>query len=85
MGSLFYPCQRCGEVWLPRLSPIVRKRLLKVVRIGSDLGPHNANENAPSIEWFLIVKLATPILELTNRGLGYGAVIALGKILAPLM
>ena len=55
------------------------------MRIGSDVGPYNSNQDASSIEWFLVVKLATAILELTNGGLGYGAVIALGKILAPLM
>src|SRR5712692_1371028 len=54
-------------------------------RIRSDVRDDKSNENGSAIKWFLIEKLAAPILELADGGLAQGAVVAVGKIETPLV
>ena len=81
----FVTRQGSYKVWLPGSASIVRKRLLNMMRIWSDIRPDDSNEDRSIIECFLIEKLPPPILELTDHRLIQDAGCAVGKILTPLM
>ncbi len=53
--------------------------------IRRDVRYDESDKNGPTIQQFLIVELAAPIVELPDRGLGHDAVVAVGKIEAPLI
>ena|SRR6266496_3748112 len=76
----------CGNpIRFPCLTSVVRERLFKVARVGSDIRYHESNQNGAASECFLIEKFATSIFELANRGLAHAAAVAVGKVEAPLV
>jgi hypothetical protein len=54
-------------------------------RIGGDVRNHKAHENGSPMQRFLVIKLATAVLETANRRLAQAAVVAVGKIQTPLL
>src|SRR6266849_4312763 len=56
-----------------------------MARIRSDVRYDKSNIDGSTTKCFLVEKLAASILELADRGLAQGTVVAVGKIEAPLV
>src|SRR6266852_5905391 len=81
-------CHACvcrDPVHFPSLASIVREGLFKTAGIRRDVRYNEPNKDGSAIQGFLIVKFAASIFELADRGLAQGAVVAVGKIEAPLV
>src|ERR1700728_186988 len=77
--------QRRDEVGLPGFAAVIGEGLFEAVRIGSDVGPDDAHQDGSAMVRLLIVEFAAAIVEFTDGGLGYRAVLAVRENLAPLM
>src|SRR5258708_21772138 len=87
-GRLRFICHACvgrDPVYFPSPASIVREGLLKTAGIRRDVRYNEPNKDGSAIQCFLVVEFAASILELTDRGLAQGAVVAVGKIEAPLV
>ena|SRR5216683_4266349 len=80
-----HPCVGRDPVHFPSLASIVREGLLKTARIRRDVRYNEPNKDGSAIQCFLVVEFAASILELADRGLAQSAVVAVGKIEAPLV
>ncbi len=85
---LRFICQPCvcrDPVHFPSLASIVREGLFKTAGTRRDVRYNEPNKDGSAIQCFLVVEFAASILELADRGLAQGAVVAVGKIEAPLV
>src|SRR5712691_3522682 len=85
---LRFICQPCvcrDPVHFPSLASIVREGLFKTAGTRRDVRYHEPNQDGSAIQCFLVVEFATSSLEFADRGLAQSAVVAVGKIEAPLV
>src|SRR5713226_6048577 len=85
---LRFICHACvcrDPVHFPGLASIVREGLFKTAGIRRDVRYNEPNKGGSAIQCFLVVEFAASILELADCGLAQGAVVAVGKIEAPLV
>lgn len=78
-------CQVSNKVRLPSLSPIGRKGLLEFVRIWRDIKPNEADQDCPAVVLLLIVKLASAVVELSDRRSAESTIPAVRKVDIPLV
>src|SRR4051812_39066622 len=72
-------------VHLPSLSSVCRERLLEPAGVLGNLTDHEAQQDGSTVEHFLVVEFATPVLEFANRRCGHRACRGTGEIQAPLV
>src|SRR5438128_2524602 len=80
-----HACVCRDPVDFPSLASIVGECLFETARIRRDVRNNESNKDGSTIQCFLVEKLAASILELAYRGSAEGAVVAIGKIEAPLV
>src|SRR5258705_12980430 len=71
-------------VHFPRLSPVLRIRLLEVRRLRCGRRPGVADEDGAALVALLVVELTTAVLEGADGGDVEGAVLRVGPVDAPL-
>ncbi len=81
---VFHPCVYRDPVYFPSLAPIIRVCLFKAARIRSNIRDDETNKNGSTIKCLLVEKLAAPVFELADCGLGHHTAVDVGKIEAPL-
>src|SRR5882672_10472115 len=75
---------RRNPVHFPSFPAVVGKGLFEAARGWSDIGNDEANQNRFAVERFLVVELASSILEFADRRLGQAAAADAGEVEAPL-
>src|SRR5262249_31165048 len=63
---------------------VIGERLFKSARVRSDVGNDESDEDRAAVQRFLIEKLASSVLEFTERRLAQGPAAGAGKIQTPL-
>ncbi len=82
--SLLHSRVYSDPIQFPGLAAIIRKRLFKPARIGSDVRDDKSNKDGSTIQRFLVKELTASIFELSDCGYAQATATAARKIETPL-